>query len=423
MSDDILQTQQVLIDRLREEVNQADKTIQLEIERQTEDLSVMRKRMKDHLDSTRATQRCQLGEIDANHTNLMDQMLADWSASENQIIRELNELGSQWMDDLYQTDVYYYNECTQIRNSLTSDIQLIEQELEKLKVDFALNNEVLDYNCRVLKLREEERAGVIVQHKRKINRLTDRYRQLKEESNKAGQVRREEELKLIKEIEHLRKDCESMECKFSTIKGANDRQLESVCEMAEDRISELLKKLASIDERIFVEILEQPWDNLISMNFRIFEKKKKKNSKQLEQVVVRLEKNLQFLTDTISEVDSPKERLMKALDIPDEHEFHVLLTDMHSVPDSDILKELACYIQQQRSRPADQPVTTRRYLADAATIRNHFELFKETAVPKKRLDMWKMLARALVQYERILRDRLTLAADVLALTTQSTALD
>lgn len=170
-------------------------------------------------------------------------MLADWSASENQIIRELNELGSQWMDDLYQTDVYYYNECTQIRNSLTSDIQLIEQELEKLKVDFALNNEVLDYNCRVLKLREEERAGVIVQHKRKINRLTDRYRQLKEESNKAGQVRREEELKLIKEIEHLRKDCESMECKFSTIKGANDRQLESVCEMAEDRISELLKKV------------------------------------------------------------------------------------------------------------------------------------------------------------------------------------
>lgn len=142
------------------------------------------------------------------------------------------------------------------------------------------------------------------------------------------------------------------------------------------------------------------------MNFRIFEKKKK-DSKQLEQVVVRLEKNLRFLTDTISEVDSPKERLMKALDIPDEHEFHVLLTAMHSVPDSDILKELACYIQQQRSRPADQPVTTRRYLADAATIRNHFELFKETAVPKKRLDMWKMLARALVQYERILRGKRT----------------
>ncbi|KAK4010986.1 hypothetical protein OUZ56_020106 [Daphnia magna] len=69
MSDDILQTQQVLIDRLREEVNQADKTIQLEIERQTEDLSVMRKRMKDHLDSTRATQRCQLGEIDASYCN------------------------------------------------------------------------------------------------------------------------------------------------------------------------------------------------------------------------------------------------------------------------------------------------------------------------------------------------------------------
>lgn len=67
MSDDVLNTQQVLIDRLREEVNQADKIIQLEIERQTEDLGVMRKRMKDHLDFTRTTQRCQLGEIDASY--------------------------------------------------------------------------------------------------------------------------------------------------------------------------------------------------------------------------------------------------------------------------------------------------------------------------------------------------------------------
>ena len=75
MSDDILNTQQVLIDRLREEVNQADKIIQLEIERQTEDLGVMRKRMKDHLDFTRTTQRCQLREIDASYYYLFLKMI------------------------------------------------------------------------------------------------------------------------------------------------------------------------------------------------------------------------------------------------------------------------------------------------------------------------------------------------------------
>lgn len=178
-----------------------------------------------------------------DHSNLMDKMLSDWSTSENEIVRELNDIGSHWVDDLDQTDAYYYNECSQTRNRLTADIQLIEQELEKLKVDFTLNNEVLDYNCRVLKLREEERAGLIVRNKRKINRMTDRYRQLKEENDKIDLTRRGEEFKLMKEVEHLRNDCDSMERKFSAIKCANDRQLESVCEMAEDRIGELLKKV------------------------------------------------------------------------------------------------------------------------------------------------------------------------------------
>ena len=178
-----------------------------------------------------------------DHNNLIDKMLADWSTSENEIVGELNDIGSQWVDDLDQTDAYYYNECCRTRNRLTADIQLIEQELEKLKVDFTLNNEVLDYNCRVLKLREEERAGLIVRNKRKINRLTDRYHQLKEENDKIEINRQGEEIKLIKEVEHLRTDCDVMERKFSTIKRSNDRQLESICEMAEDRISELLKKV------------------------------------------------------------------------------------------------------------------------------------------------------------------------------------
>lgn len=110
------------------------------------------------------------------------------------------------------------------------------------------------------------------------------------------------------------------------------------------------------------------------------------------------------MNDTVLPIDgSTKERLMKVLDIPDETEFRVLLTTMRSVMDRDLVKELSSFIRHQQSRPADQPVTSRRYLMDPGTIRAHFSRFKETAVPKKRLDMWKMLARALIQYERILR--------------------
>lgn len=170
-------------------------------------------------------------------------MLAEWSSTEDQILHELNELGERWVIDLNETDQHYYNECRRTRNSLTDDIQFIESELEKLKTSFTLNNEILDYNCRVLKLREEERASLITRQKRKINKLSDKFRLLKEHSGKATRSAHEEEKKLVREVEHLKNDCEGMERKFAIIKGANDRQLDSLCQLAEDRIGELLKKV------------------------------------------------------------------------------------------------------------------------------------------------------------------------------------
>ena len=186
----------------------------------------------------------------------MDQILVEWSATEDQILHELNEIGDQLATDLINTDAHYYKECSRTRNNLTDDIHLIERELEKLKTSFTLNNEVLDYNCRVLKLREEERASVITRHKRRITRLTDRYRQIKEESDKINKAHCDEELKRIREVEHLKDDCESMERKFSTIKTANDRQLESVCQLAEDRICELLKKVFSLIVTCLINVTE-----------------------------------------------------------------------------------------------------------------------------------------------------------------------
>lgn len=118
----------------------------------------------------------------------------------------------------------------------------------------------------------------------------------------------------------------------------------------------------------------------------------------------RLENHVSFLvTDTFRQIGNVKERLMKMLDIPDENAFRVLLTSLKSVPDRYVIKELTLYVDRQQRRPVDLPETSRQYLSDPASIRAYFADFKETAMPKNRLDMWKMLARALIQYERILR--------------------
>ena len=64
MSGAILKAQGELIDRLRREVSLAEKGIQLEIERQTEDVGQIKKRMKEHLSVTRDAHRQQLQTIE-----------------------------------------------------------------------------------------------------------------------------------------------------------------------------------------------------------------------------------------------------------------------------------------------------------------------------------------------------------------------
>ena len=131
-------------------------------------------------------------------------------------------------------------------------------------------------------------------------------------------------------------------------------------------------------------------------------------SGELQQVVKHLERNLQFLLvakEGGNEQQLPiEERLMKALDLTDQQEFQTLLTRLDSSGrPSEVLRELALQIRQQREQCVDPVVSARPYLIDAEHIRAHFAFLRDTAVPRHRLDLWKMLARALVQYERILR--------------------
>jgi len=190
-----------------------------------------------------------------DHSDRMSRILGDWSTSENDILQELNDMGERWDDDLTATDELYFKKARRTRNALTTDIHLVERDLEKFKTSFALNNEILDYNCKILKLREEERAELVFRQKRRMARLNDRYRQLREELDRSGQEKKVEESRIMKDLSHLRQDCQAMERKFATIKSANDVQLDSVCRIAEDRIGELLKKVILIHQYIYFRFI------------------------------------------------------------------------------------------------------------------------------------------------------------------------
>ena len=128
--------------------------------------------------------------------------------------------------------------------------------------------------------------------------------------------------------------------------------------------------------------------------------------KNLDEVIQHLENELKFLlirpdgNPTVS--GTLCEQLMKTLDVPDLQEFETLLKKLASVPEKETMLHLTEFVRRHHSRKVHD-AKTRPYLTDPQTIREFFEQFKKNALPRSRLDMWKMLARALVQYERILR--------------------
>ncbi len=165
--------------------------------------------------------------------------------------------------------------------------------------------------------------------------------------------------------------------------------------------------MARIDERIFEEVLEQPWDGQVGGSRLSSSGSSSLDTHEFDQALNHIEKDLKFLMVNKDEEEavgqSRRDRLKKALDVTDDQDFRSLMSGLGPTKNpAEITKELANRIRIQRTQSVDI-AATRSYLTDAATIRTHFGRFKETAVPRARLELWKMLSKALIQYERILR--------------------
>ena len=119
-----------------------------------------------------------------------------------------------------------------------------------------------------------------------------------------------------------------------------------------------------------------------------------------------LEMDLQFLLktegDELPAAKDPadvKAQLMTALDVRSEREFQEMVDRLSYANPRTLVTQLRRFKQDQQSasRTPRGPLNPQR-------IRQHFDAVQQ-AVPKSRIDLWKMLSRALIRYERILQGR------------------
>ncbi|CAC5382327.1 DRC1 [Mytilus coruscus] len=76
-------------------------------------------------------------------------------------------------NSIHETRIKDSEEYNDIKISLETNIQILEQQLQQMKATYQLNQEKLEYNYQVLRKREDENNITRSQQKRKITRLSD----------------------------------------------------------------------------------------------------------------------------------------------------------------------------------------------------------------------------------------------------------
>jgi dynein regulatory complex protein 1 len=119
-----------------------------------------------------------------------------------------------YITQLEQLRVNDSEEYNLVKIKLETDVQVLEQQLQQMRVTYQLNQEKLEYNYQVLKKREEENGTILGAQKRKINRLADHLNLLKLKSAKQEKSFQQENSSLNDDFKHLTEQYKELQKKF-----------------------------------------------------------------------------------------------------------------------------------------------------------------------------------------------------------------
>lgn len=119
-----------------------------------------------------------------------------------------------YIKQLEQLRISDSEEYNLVKIKLETDVQVLEQQLQQMRVTYLLNQEKLEYNYQVLKKREEENGTILGAQKRKINRLADHLNLLRIKSAKQEKTFQQENTSLTDDYKHLTEQFKELQKKF-----------------------------------------------------------------------------------------------------------------------------------------------------------------------------------------------------------------
>ncbi|XP_019663977.2 dynein regulatory complex protein 1 isoform X2 [Ailuropoda melanoleuca] len=325
---DMLNTQQVhcagliedknkLISELQQELKTKDDQYVKDLKKQSDDICLLLERMEEQVKNVMKTFRQELNYIEkafeverqellTSNKKKWEQALQAHSAKELEYLTNRIKKVEGYEKQLNKQRIWDWEDYNTIKIRLEQDVQVLEQQLQQMKATYQLNQEKLEYNCQVLKKRDEESTVIKSQQKRKINRLHDSLNNLR--SKYAQQITQfqEENQSLTSDYKRLMMQFKELQKAMRHFAVVDDKQFREIWLMNEEEAKDLMSRALDVDRIIHTHHLGLPWtapDFWFLRNVGPISQQPRKSATQiLEEVLMQAEE--EGTEETASEAES-----------------------------------------------------------------------------------------------------------------------
>ena len=186
----IIQSKDRLIKEFKTELKAKDDEYVKSLKKQNDDIELLLERMTRQFTQLRKTFDDELEEIETSFMQERAEMMNSNQQELTTLMQKRLDKEEQYMEarrrrvdeDQRQLEgqrVQDAEDLNILKIKLETEIQTLEQQLEEMRATYQLNQEKLDYNFRVLVVRDSENTHTIKQQKKKLTRMADVLSSLK----------------------------------------------------------------------------------------------------------------------------------------------------------------------------------------------------------------------------------------------------
>ena len=260
-----------LIGELQQELKAKDDQYVKHLKKQAEDVDLILERMEEQSKTLFKSYSEELIEIEKSYEDerrrLVESQKEEWDTA----TKERSEKEKFFLEDrekridkneaeIEQLRVRNAEDSNRVKLKLESDIQSLQQQIQKMKATFQLNAEKLEYNFNVLKKRDEENTVTISLQKRRLTRLQDTLNNLRQKLAKQEKACKAEMQLLMDEYRKNTEQYRELMKKVKHFQAVDTKRFHDVWAMNETKVRKLAGEVESVDEIVHRQQLGLEWE-------------------------------------------------------------------------------------------------------------------------------------------------------------------